>query len=257
MVGADDKGLQNGIPNIEGTRERLALPGGLVTLFRAIVPPTGRVALAEPTVHGVTDAVLAAGRRYVDVGRDARFRVHKEGLAFALREQTTSAVYLADPDDPTSTRPHASWVARAARSRCTLIVDRRYDLPDHVGPEAITILGIDRKEVVHLLASEPWVPLLRTAGARTSTYRQGYPPRASPRGLWLLASQRPGLQLERPKGPRFWLRVPGIPSATIAAYACSTAVEGSTAWTWRDAVAIRPLPLVAAKRLLDALEACR
>lgn len=101
--------------------------GCLEAIVEALVPPGGRVALAEPTGDALRACIPALGRVYVDVGRRHDLRIDLAGLDFVLRHDPDVAlVYAATPDPPTGTGLSARSLASLARRPPQLVIDRRY-----------------------------------------------------------------------------------------------------------------------------------
>ena len=92
----------------------------------AHVPPGGRVVVAEPTSADVLAAVAAAGARWVDAGRDHRFRIDAAGWRTALGVAAPALVVLGAPDEPTGTLPSPERVREALAAGAIVLLDRRF-----------------------------------------------------------------------------------------------------------------------------------
>ena len=249
----------------------LVVGGDLTTALLSVLVPSGtHVVVAEPTDPDLLAAIIAHGVRYVDAGRDYRFRVHPQGWRFATRSPNAGLALLSRPNEPTQTWPAA---ARMAEAPIPVLSDERYrDSPlapldaDLVWRSFILWCGQsvevfvgppDIAAAVGRVSSTPGdCDSVLAAMNEPEPFERSVCERAA--SLEANAQEAVALGLEVVAvGPRaLWMRVPGQISCEAALAISlndgeSRAAIGSPHWTWRDGVRVVPNPA-----LLERIKQC-
>lgn len=211
-------------------------------LLAALIPEGRAVALAEPTDPRLTAAVLAAGRRYVDLGRDAAMRLSADGWDWALEQPHIAAIWVLDPDWPCCTRLPAALARRARDAGMTLVVEAPEPRRALVQAETLRVYPAGGGLVV---SGPPELILpLRRAGRPAPSglprASMASPERLSAAVGAVAAQGFPVIGAHPSVGVAF--RNPGVPSA-VSARRLGLSDAGSAHWTWRDLVYLAPAVL--------------
>ncbi|MFT7624891.1 MAG: hypothetical protein ACI9WU_004082 [Myxococcota bacterium] len=91
-----------------------------------LVAPGGYVALCSPVHPSITDAIVAAGARYVDAGRDHAFAVDHGGWLAVLTDARVCLAYLAERNWPTGTADVVAAGRAAQAAGIPLLTDQRF-----------------------------------------------------------------------------------------------------------------------------------
>jgi histidinol-phosphate/aromatic aminotransferase/cobyric acid decarboxylase-like protein len=256
----------------------------LPALFSALVQPEQRVVLAAPTFDDVLDVIPTTGCRYIDVGRNHRFAVDVQGWSTALQAPASALAYVASPDLPTSTVVEPRVIQMAIDAGLGVVIDVR-GRSDHCGgsqppsmvPDVLELglvgggAGGEVGAVQYVVGPVDRVARIRDSLAEcvasSATIQHAFEglqhadsvnKRLAQWRRWTQAttdalSELHPLDLQPPQGPAIWVRIPGVASSDIAARIDHEAVIGRDQWTWRDAVAVVPMPPgEALSRLVDA-----
>ena len=256
----------------------------LRAVFSALVLPEERVVLAAPTFEDVLDVIPNTGCRYIDVGRNHRFEIDGQGWSKALLAPASALAYVACPDLPTSTVVGPRVIQMAVEAGLGVVLDVR-GRSDHCGGSQAPTMELDVLELGLIgggaggeVGSVQYVvgPVEQVARIRDRLDKDvpsNTEIQCAFEGLqhldlvnerlarwrrWTQAttealSELQPLDIQRPQGPVIWVRVPGVASSDIAARIDHEAVIGCDQWTWRDAVAVVPMPPgEGLSRLVDA-----
>ena len=255
-------------------------------LFGVLLPEGKRVCLAAPAPEDVLDAIVEAGFRYIDVGRNHAFRVDVQGWQMASADCSTAMAYLGAPSVPTSMMAPQALAEYARNAGNIVIWDHRsqpYDgarASEH-GGESNTIRvgivgcgsGLEEQLPAFLIGNERLIAPIKD-WARTQTIpaknvalafaalsqkadciRRYRTLMAWTNHLETALKKIPNLVVLGTEGCGLWVRAPGLPSEQFATLVCHPSVVGGNHWSWRDAVAVYPTePGQPTSVLLDALE---
>jgi len=256
-------------------------------LISALVPADKRVFLAAPTSEDVLEAIVEAGSRYIDVGRNHVFQIDGQGWDLAASDPSTALAYVGSPNIPTSSVPMPALIQRALDAGKQVVWDHRstpYELgwsngvANHSHCLRVGIVGcgsgVDGELPAVVMGDELLIESIRQwigpRGLKTESVSLAHltldnPEQCTQRHRRLLEwtnnmssalQSLPGLVVLGTAGRCVWVRCPGIPSVQLAESVNHSLVFGSEHWTWRDAVAVLPSePGLQTRVLVDAFQA--
>lgn len=232
-------------------------------------------ALAEPCDPAVLHAVLVAGARYVDIGRDAAMELQPEALGRLLADEVPRLVVLARPAIPSGTVAPLDAVHAALADSAVVVVDEsRLDWAGPAAPSALSLFddaavdtsglvvvrrleGLGSASVAYAIAEtdvaalmwrvRPVCPLTPPVMAAALEALQLSVPifaaveeAAGRRDRLAAALRDAGFDVPDSKGPCLLVRRPGSDAADIrdAVAEHGIAVASSPQWSWREGVAI-------------------
>lgn len=231
--------------------------------------------VAGPSHAAVLDAITASGARYVDAGRDHRFRVDPGGWRFGLSDPRVRLAYVASPHEPTGTTAQPGLLVEAAAANVLVLLDQRSSATPlrAVGARSGRVLVLRSlaaasgaplpgllfgppELLTPLRRPEPVPAVLIDALERADALEARMARWRRRVSGFRRAARRAGLVCPGAGAPDalgVWVRVPGVPSAAIAARAARPEVVGDSSWTWRDAVRVTPPPPSQREAVLQAL----